>query len=778
MNDNLGLDESLVENIKAGTFNNSSYFGYKSKVLKSGICKYYRRKKFDKFEWCVIEMMLFGLKNKGLLTNLLNRLKIVLMEEIVCYDIGEVCYCITLFNDIDNDGLDLDDKMIKVLEICSIIKHVRRGRIVSYINCWWKYHTMEYDLMSVSINKVTKFSKKNDSEELLKYGELFIGFMESNDERIFDIYQKLYAKTENYGSRYRRKDGVFLLFEIIEDKYKSNPQFMILFEFIKTMFFRKGMTERRSFGVWLMLIVWKFDTLDFSNKYSGVKMTKLQLKTYMASRTKIIINESYVVEDYHINKKFGLAGFGNHGSKVIDEDLSILGENGTKYKQLYIDDKNGKVKPSKKLSTIASSISKSVIELGVSSFIKSRKKHNGNTLLEKHNGNTLSKKHNGNTSKSNMFSEKHDSMYLKGYIKHKPNSYETLQNAKNNSNHYNDVGGITFSKKKKFTLRKGKTLKPSTIGESSWVKLNTKTHSPLMLNSPKKKKKKFNVTKSKVTTMKISLDDYTITQMSDDEYETILNLPQGQKLTSSSKKSVYMDKINVYKGPFIFDDKKLLNSIKFTQALICVESVIKIPDKMKSVLPFSIKEYKGYYFLVYKNIGIIDESSSELVDTTLVSKSLSEMALKLGNSIPSKSVKIYPRGVINRISDIITLDPSKFTDDIKLATLQHLYFRYLLNIGDSGTQNVLYREDGHIHLVAGIDMEEIRGKDQGNTKLEYLFNSRYNKKVALFKDMIDNVVTLTFEELDTIKDDLGELGIGYEDIRKKIYKFNTSKSNP
>lgn len=90
MNKNLGLDESFVENIKAGTFNNSSYFGYKSKVLKSGIFKYYRRKKFDKFEWCIIEMMLFGLKNKGLLTNVLNRLKIVLMEEIVCYDIGEV----------------------------------------------------------------------------------------------------------------------------------------------------------------------------------------------------------------------------------------------------------------------------------------------------------------------------------------------------------------------------------------------------------------------------------------------------------------------------------------------------------------------------------------------------------------------------------------------------------------------------------------------------------------------------------------------------------------
>jgi len=50
MNEHLGLDASFVENIKAGTFNNRSYFGYNSKVLKSGICKYYRRKKFDKFE--------------------------------------------------------------------------------------------------------------------------------------------------------------------------------------------------------------------------------------------------------------------------------------------------------------------------------------------------------------------------------------------------------------------------------------------------------------------------------------------------------------------------------------------------------------------------------------------------------------------------------------------------------------------------------------------------------------------------------------------------------
>lgn len=119
------------------------------------------------------------------------------------------CYCIKLFNDIDNDGLDLDDKMIKVLEICSIIKHVRRGRIVSYINCWWKYHNMDYDLKSISINRVKKFSKKNDSEELLKYGELFITFMESNDERIFDIYQNYMLKLKIMDYDTEEKMGYF-----------------------------------------------------------------------------------------------------------------------------------------------------------------------------------------------------------------------------------------------------------------------------------------------------------------------------------------------------------------------------------------------------------------------------------------------------------------------------------------------------------------------------------------------------------------------------------------
>ena len=54
-----------VEEMSYGMFNNRGYYGYSSKVLKSGICKYIRRGVYDKFTWCVMEMALFHKHEKG-----------------------------------------------------------------------------------------------------------------------------------------------------------------------------------------------------------------------------------------------------------------------------------------------------------------------------------------------------------------------------------------------------------------------------------------------------------------------------------------------------------------------------------------------------------------------------------------------------------------------------------------------------------------------------------------------------------------------------------------
>ena len=78
------LDQTKIDGMKTGIFKGSSYYGYRPSILKSGICKYYRRGIWDKFEWCVMEMALFSKVDTGkaLFTIYLIGLKFF-MEEII-----------------------------------------------------------------------------------------------------------------------------------------------------------------------------------------------------------------------------------------------------------------------------------------------------------------------------------------------------------------------------------------------------------------------------------------------------------------------------------------------------------------------------------------------------------------------------------------------------------------------------------------------------------------------------------------------------------------------
>ena len=104
-------------------FQNRSEFGYTSRVLKSGICKYYRRGETEKFTWCVMEMAKFhklGDENraaKSIVTNLTNRLKILLMEEINCCEISRIYNAICILNeyDVNREKTDL------LLKFCDIV---------------------------------------------------------------------------------------------------------------------------------------------------------------------------------------------------------------------------------------------------------------------------------------------------------------------------------------------------------------------------------------------------------------------------------------------------------------------------------------------------------------------------------------------------------------------------------------------------------------------------------------------------------------------------------
>ena len=346
------LDIKKLNAMKAGIFKGISYYGYTPSVLKSGICKYYRRGIWDKFEWAIVEMALFLKANdggKGLFTNLINRLKILLMEEIVYSQINDVAKAIKVLEEAQCATL-FEDIIAKLLLFCEIVKHLKRGRLVSYINNVAKCNIKKEKWENITIDKVLPFKKDNDSELLLKLGELFINYLKDDRElalfnalNIYCIFMKC-EKQIGTGTRYRRKDPVYLIWAILENEsLKFPPETRLVIEFAKTMFFRKAMKERPAFGVWAIAII-KF-SLNNSNANTNLKtindFKEVNIEDYFENRPKIEINEGFVVKDYHVNKSYGLKKFAEEGAFVENEDLSLLGKWGAKLKEYYISIKSG-----------------------------------------------------------------------------------------------------------------------------------------------------------------------------------------------------------------------------------------------------------------------------------------------------------------------------------------------------------------------------------------------------------------------------------------------------
>lgn len=314
-------------------FNNYSEHGYSANILKSGICKYFRRGEGEKFKWSIMEMSIFHDHPKGgaLITNLINRLKILLMEDLSLSEVNIISECSRILDEYDKDR----GKRHLLLDFCDLVMKGKRNRITSYVNNWYRHKL--YDIKDISLDKVLKYKKEGDSGELLKLGEDLIQRLEYSDESIFLIFNEMMKISDKCGLRYRRREGVYLWFEILKD-YMWPNQLESVYDFALQMFMRRGMKERPAFAIWLGFIALKRDDLDYSVKeYTKHKMENFD--EYRNSMTKIEMDD-YVVNDYHVNKGFGLGKFAEEGAYVKDEDLSLLGDKGSQYKEYYIEMKN------------------------------------------------------------------------------------------------------------------------------------------------------------------------------------------------------------------------------------------------------------------------------------------------------------------------------------------------------------------------------------------------------------------------------------------------------
>lgn len=315
-------------------FNNRSEHGYKSSILKSGICKYIRRDEPEKFKWCVMEMALFNEHPKGkpLISNLINRLKIVLMEELSFHEtvISSYLYKLLEMYDADRSRYNL------LYSFCDIVMLGKRNRLVSYMNSWWIDEEFEYE--KTELDKVLHYKKEGDSDELLLVGENLIHFIETKDERIFGCYMKLCSKEskfKNEGLRCRRRDGAYLFFEIMEYYTCSSSDSDTLYKFALEQFQKTGLKERYAFGVWICLMTYKHAHLKTCPEGKPFELSSMaETERYMNEMTRLTIDD-YVINDHHVNANYGLGHFAEHGAYVKDEYLDLI-EDGDSYRKFYI----------------------------------------------------------------------------------------------------------------------------------------------------------------------------------------------------------------------------------------------------------------------------------------------------------------------------------------------------------------------------------------------------------------------------------------------------------
>ena len=212
---------------------NSTYWGKKTSVLKGGW--QYGRAMRDKCSGGWMDG-----NYRGIFTNLITGYGFC-REELICFELGEISKLVEILDDADRlYSTDLEACIGKLLEFCDRLKPFRRGRVVSYMNCWWRFVDKKFKLDEVVLEKVLKYRKNGDSEELLKYGELFIKFLEEGNEKLFAIFNTLYNMEGKFGRRFRRADAVYLLMEIVKDIYCSKSEkFAKVFDFAMGMFYRK-----------------------------------------------------------------------------------------------------------------------------------------------------------------------------------------------------------------------------------------------------------------------------------------------------------------------------------------------------------------------------------------------------------------------------------------------------------------------------------------------------------------------------------------------------------
>ena len=193
-------------------FSSVSFNGYKLDILKSAVQKYLRRREFDKMVWCVAEIYLFQVyaktdaekrATKGIISNLLNRLIIMLDEEMLFVECEKYLVVRRYMEEFEKSNRGNFDYLYKICDVMCGARMIRRN---SDIRGYWSPG-----------KKNVKVDNGYESDDycFVKFKEKF----ETNDPECFLWMLKIFNKGEEGDVvRYRRKENIYMIWEYLFDR--------------------------------------------------------------------------------------------------------------------------------------------------------------------------------------------------------------------------------------------------------------------------------------------------------------------------------------------------------------------------------------------------------------------------------------------------------------------------------------------------------------------------------------------------------------------------------
>ena len=235
----INKEKKMSELMKYRTcFSSRTWFGHKLDKVKSGIQKYLRRREDKKMLWCIAEIYLFEVfaesttekrATKGIITNMINRLIIMLDEEMLFDETEKYLVIRKYFENFEKS----DRKNFMDLVIAAkILVNSRELRRNSDIRSFWDYNVRDLEE-----------PEESDEVYFRKFKECF----EKQDHECFKWMFKIFNRgAVGDKTRFRRKENIYMIWEYLFNlkKIKESPILKKCLEYRLEDFYNKNRKER------------------------------------------------------------------------------------------------------------------------------------------------------------------------------------------------------------------------------------------------------------------------------------------------------------------------------------------------------------------------------------------------------------------------------------------------------------------------------------------------------------------------------------------------------